>query len=158
MDCQLSLWKNSEYLYRWKFLWAAISCAQGSIRICVGPLLFVYIDDVSQTYPFQWQSTSETKFTSIHVVVTVLNIRKVIRRAHLPKHPEDEDVHHTYKTRGKKTQLVYSLAQALTLTLTLNHLANKPQRTASKLFSTTDYKYFNKCAAMDHLWIFNKMT
>ena len=42
----------------------------------------------------------------------------------------------------KKAQLVYFLAQALTLTLTLaltlaltlNHLANKPQRKASTLF------------------------
>ena len=49
---------------------------------------------------------------------------------------------------------MHSLVQALTLTLTLtlNHLANKPQRTASTLFglmylsrgSTTEY--FNKCA------------
>ena len=34
----------------------------------------------------------------------------------------------------KQTQLVHSLAQALTLTLTHNHLANKPQRTAGTLF------------------------
>ena len=70
-----------------------------------------------------------------------------------------EDVHHTYKTSGKKkTQLVHSLAQALTLTLTitLNHLANKPQWMASTLFALMyifnprqHNRYFNKCARMD---------
>ena len=35
---------------------------------------------------------------------------------------EGEGAHHTYKTRGKKVLLVHSLAPALTLTLTLNHM------------------------------------
>ena len=48
---------------------------------------------------------------------------------------EDQDVHHTCNTREKKAHLVHPLAQTLTLTLTLNHLANKPQQTASTLFS-----------------------
>ena len=61
------------------------------------------------------------------------------------------------KQKTKKKQLVHSLAQALTLTLT-----NKPQRMASTPFdlilsSTTDYKYFNKFACVR--WItYNKMT
>ena len=40
------------------------------------------------------------------------------------------------RPEGKKVhvQLVHSLAQALTLTLTLNHLANKPQQMTSTLF------------------------
>ena len=43
---------------------------------------------------------------------------------------------------GKKAQLVHSLAQALTLTLTRNHLANKPQRKASTLFGLNPRQHY----------------
>ena len=48
----------------------------------------------------------------------------------------NQGVYYTYKTREKKVQLVHSLSPALTLTLslTLNHLANKLQQTTSALF------------------------
>ena len=46
----------------------------------------------------------------------------------------NEGVHHTYIwPEGKKVQLVRS--RALALTLTINHLANKPQQTTSTLFA-----------------------
>ena len=62
------------------------------------------------------------------------------------------------KPEGKKVQLVHSLAPALNLTLTLNHLATTPQQTTSTLFGlmyprtaqrtisifTTDYKHLRK--------------
>ena len=81
----------------------------------------------------------------------LLNIHK-LPVAHLPNHrrqrsttlirPEEKN------NNNKKKNTVHSLAEALTLTITLNHLANKPQRMASTLFifNTTDYEYFNKCA------------
>ena len=59
-----------------------------------------------------------------------------------------------------------SLAPALTLTLTLtfNHLANKPQQTTNTLFGLMyavkriDYEYstrMNRCET-NYLWIFNR--
>ena len=47
---------------------------------------------------------------------------------------EDKCVHHTFNNTTKKVHLVQPLAPALTLTLTLNHLANKPQQTTRTLF------------------------
>ena len=39
------------------------------------------------------------------------------------------------KKGGETVQLVHSMAPALTLTLTLNHLANKPQQTTSTAYA-----------------------
>ena len=69
----------------------------------------------------------------------LLNIHK-LSIAHLLNHRRRRCSLYLKDRRKKKKQLVHSLAQALTLTL--NNLANKPQRTTNTLFlifgSTTD--------------------
>ena len=102
-----------------------------------------------------------------HYWMFISNPSRELRRAHSvvrtpPRTYRTKCAHHTYNTTGKKkkeTHLVQSLAPALTLTLTLNRLANKPQQTTSTLFSLMYQVHdglLQHTWTTNYLWIFNR--
>ena len=74
-----------------------------------------------------WAGPGFTRFETLYVILLNIHMRLPKQRCSM--------VHHILQDQRKKKYCIHSLALALSLTVTFNHLANEPLQPTTMLFS-----------------------